>query len=566
MNDLRVKPNHIQWMICLNCKSLITVRGFILDHSNDLLIKYSCQCPLKYKIKSLHKYLYGINLMQGFGCGSNVCDCNISLGSYYCLKCDTYVCVDCYKYHKNHLISRYFFNYVSPICKEHNRRISYMCLRCSISICDQCTSHIKHNYKDVHDYYSYIEVKMLNKYNMNGSTVIKEMLNDKNIKLSKENEDDLIKVYTILSDSLRKSVHYPHISVPLSLNCFMNITVNKTPKIKYNKIPILKGPITKTFFFSDYLVGKLKKIDVTNRAIPIDQIIPLNNGRFLLHFCSFYGGTNYIGPIPRTADEKSNYGEFLQHLIIYSHYFQKIETCYPSSPVVGSNKKDIFLLTNFSKYQIFDCSTIPIKELGNIDYFCPGINFVENNVLYGHYKKYAYKTSVNLSKIKHFSFKPISKSMYYGNDTIIVLLPNQGISYNFTTNEEKVLVDLTLAKEEYSITDFFLSKSKIIFIGTCRDGKGFDLIVDFHNVNEQKLNLRKRDFVPLGFTPGPEGYGFYISNDPQIITINLETGVEVAYTQDEYQFDEEPRIRIFPIGYEYYIYQKEIELGLYHAE
>lgn len=555
MNNPNLKIIKEQWPICFDCHCLIMVKGFIINKSGELMINYNCGCARLLKSRQLHKYIYGLNLLHGLGCTTNFCECEACLVSYYCITCSEYECNDCSDYHKNHLLSRYKFKYQLPICEAHNEIISLVCMRCSIGICDKCINHSKHNYKDIRDYYEIINTKMLNKYFMKGSKVVKEMIKGKNIELSKENEEDLIKLYSIYANLLRKTFHYPHIFIPMSLSNFMNISVdskanNLKYNVKYNKMPVLKGPLTVFYFYYKYLENNKYDIIITKKSEPIEQIIPLKNGRYLVQFCN----------------DTSNYN-IENCAIIYDNFFLKIETMTQTEKVMKCIENGRYLFYYCYCYTIYDCAMSPIKKVQEFEGEHFDVNYISNDFILGaSFNHINYGPLHNIKRIDLKDDNLIKESCYLGNNVLICLFDRFACFFDIKTEEMNVFLDLKKIDEEAVFNHCYILKNYFLFLGSENENtptRGFDLIVDRKDTT--KFKYRKRTFNPFDFAPGPEGYGFYTYAYPQIVTVNIEDGEEVTY-HDIKKYEPDFPVRIFPLENDYYIYEMGNILGLYILE
>ena len=570
MNDSRLKNITPQWMICFDCKSIITIVGFIITKSSELLVKYSCQCPVKVKEKQLHKYLYGLNLLQGLGFCNVNCPCEQGFPSYYCITCAEVLCFDCYQIHKRHLLSRYLLKYHQPLCQEHNYILSYMCLKCSIGICEKCFSHRKHNYIEVRDYYSILERKMLNKYNMKENQLIKEMLKGKKIILSKENEDDLIKVYTILCDQLRKSIHFPNLSILLSLKNFINITQRERPKVKFNKIPVLKGPLTVTAFVARFLSKHNPNIIIKQEGFPpIDQIFSLGNGKFVIHFRSFIPNrNNHQGEEPLDDDMLTFvYGTFYRVAVVYENFFLKVVTVKYTCPIIELEKKGQFLFLNYdirgNYYEVIDCTTNPVKTIKKFTTQCRFVKYMNDKYLAGLYDGTPFVSDyINSERIEAGDY-PMLDMLHFENDNILCMFQFLVTIYNLKTKEWTYFIE-----SRYSFKQCFLTNKYVFFF--CEDyfrREDFcDIIVE--RKDNTKSKNRRRDYLPRGVAPGNEPYVFYISQCPHIITIDTSTGEEILYhiDLDFHQFDPKHTMVICPLEHGYYLHVRGFEIGLYILE
>lgn len=571
MNEKNIKIIKEQWPICFDCRALIMIKGFIISDSNELMLQYSCSCPVEMKTKSLHKYLYGLDLLQGLGHSIEKCQCHQLLSSYFCIGCCEHLCLKCYPSHKLHLLSRYLFEYDYPICKEHNSKILYMCLRCSLGICDKCTSHIKHNYKDYFDYYSLIEGKMVCKYNMNGSKVVKEMIKGKNIKLSKENEDDLIKLYTILCDLLRKTVHYPNMSIPLSLNNFTNISIRKRSKVKFNKIPILKGPLTVIRFNFSSLSKNDFGVHISNESASINKIVPLGNKRFIIHLSSFIRGPGYVDEPPDNEHEVIGaMGVFSKAAIIFDNFFLKLETiksAYEIQELVDQKGKFLFNDWKKEELEIVDCNCHPMKSLKKCRRALSKTIFAKENLVVSHYVEEYYINDFEKEEIIKVEEIFLLGGFYLTNDTFFYLSYSHPGFFNFITKvdtpiELNIPSDIEDKYYSHSFSRCFTFQNKIIIIKTEDTYEtGLDIIYQ----DETNTIYNVRNFRISDITSGFDGYLFY-SSSYEIITIDIENGDEITYIETGHHnpsFEYYESIHLFSLGYGYYLYSIGDVMGLY---
>lgn len=466
--------------MCFGCKGIFFLQSIIINNSNDVQLRYRCDCLHEKKI-DINKYLYGLQLL------SEIINWNQNFNCFFCLKCEhiSFSASPCK--HIEIMLKR---NKYLELCQEHDEcKKNYICMDCHANECKDCILkyHNEHKNISIREYYDNIENNIVNKlftnvddYILKKFQVNKQLLERLKIlyhlfifsfKLIKSNPNNY---------KLCKSIeNLTHIEIPTSTS---NI------KVIYHQKNILKI-IGGNYYKED-------KFQLNNEEFyySVIQGFMLSNGSLLLKYHLYPDDSFHI-------KDPLNYAPDYSYFVLYDSFFNEIyyKNQIKNYAFAFHIKEDIYCFGGDNFCMILDLSQNKAKVLNKYRYtdfnLTNGLTFKNKILVYS--KKCFYLFQLN-DKFKDFkiykSAKKINNIIYYKNNLIIIVYETSFAIFDYTKRKEIISLPIRKSQNNYPYSSSFLLNKYLFIFRDLGHFSNYEYTLVFDI--EKKKEYSKKYFFP----------------------------------------------------------------------